>query len=86
MEVEIKRITCCSCGVLFWVGESHYNELKEKHTTFYCPNGHPQHFVAETDAEKFRKLYNEALGDKINIRNKLEKEIRNLKGKKKGKK
>lgn len=85
MEIEIKKITCCNCGVLFWVEESHYNELKAKHTSFNCPNGHPQHFTAETDAEKYRKLYNEELNKRCELdreKFKLEKDIKNLKRKK----
>ena len=82
MEIEIKRITCCSCGVLFWIEETYYDRLKEKHTSFYCPNGHAQHFTAETDAEKYRKLHQEELNKRVG----LEKEIKILKGKKKVKK
>jgi hypothetical protein len=41
---------------VFGLSDEQYEVLLESHGSFYCPNGHPQHFTGESDAEKFRKL------------------------------
>ena len=55
MEVGIKQITCCNCGVIFWITQSHNSDLFRTKTTFYCPNGHSQSYVGETCEEKYKK-------------------------------
>lgn len=52
MEVEITRITCIVCKVSFWITTSHKNQLLKTKESFYCPNGHSQSYVGETDAQK----------------------------------
>lgn len=32
-----------------------FERRREDHENFFCPNGHPQHFPAETEAEKLRR-------------------------------
>lgn len=48
-------ITCCKCGIEFWVPDHWHTKRKEDHEWFYCPNGHQQHFVGETEAERLRR-------------------------------
>lgn len=52
MDVSIVQETCCNCGVLFWIGQGHHNDLVQCKNSFYCPNGHPQHYAGKTEAEK----------------------------------
>ena len=89
MEIEIRKITCSSCNVLFWIGEDHHIHLTESHKSFYCPNGHSIHFTAETEAEKLRKQLGRVIDEKSNCYMKtleLKREIKKLKKKTKSKK
>jgi len=49
------QINCCNCGVPFMVPDWLEADLRRTHRYFYCPNGHNQHFTAETEAEKLKK-------------------------------
>lgn len=48
------EITCYKCKVPFQIAEGHYTRLKASEETFYCPNGHPQHFC-ESEATLLRR-------------------------------
>ena len=52
----MKTETCCVCGVEFGISQAKREDLLRCKNTFYCPNGHGQHFVGETDREKLEKL------------------------------
>ena len=52
MEVSIIEINCCECNVSFWVTEKHRQKLLRCQNSFYCPNGHSQHYTGKTKAEK----------------------------------
>jgi hypothetical protein len=46
---------CYLCGIAFGM-PSDYKEVRlRKRDTFYCPNGHGQHYTGKTDAEKLRE-------------------------------
>jgi len=45
-------ITCNNCGILFSVPQIWYENRRERHDTFYCPNGHHLHFPSKSDLEK----------------------------------
>lgn len=47
--------TCCVCGITFYVPDNWNRERRERHDSFYCPNGHSQHYPSKTDAEKLRE-------------------------------
>src|SRR5882724_3119522 len=57
MEICTTTLTCCNtdCGISFAVPEWWYTGKKRNHSWFYCPNGHHQHFVEESDVEKARR-------------------------------
>jgi hypothetical protein len=46
MEIALKEIACCNCGITFWVTQSHNAELIDKKLFFYCPNGHSQSYTS----------------------------------------
>lgn len=49
--------TCCAegCGVTFGLNQGHYQELlRNKGRTFYCPNGHAQHYTGKSYEQKLR--------------------------------
>ena len=45
------QVTCCNCGATIALHRQHHQQLKRTHETFYCPNGHPQHFAGKTDEQ-----------------------------------
>ena len=46
---------CYSCSVLFGLpADFRKNRLSDKRD-WYCPNGHEQHYVGKTDAEKLKE-------------------------------
>ena len=51
-QVDIIEISCCNCGVLFFITKKHNAELIRSKERFYCPNGHRQSYVGKTDAQK----------------------------------
>lgn len=48
--------SCCSCGVCFGIDYQHNQELIRTRKSFYCPNGHSQHYLGESDADKAARL------------------------------
>jgi len=48
---------CCAkgCGIAFGLHKEHYDQLQaEKGRTFYCPNGHGQHYTGKSDTQKLK--------------------------------
>jgi hypothetical protein len=45
MDVSIERIDCHSCGASFWIPSQRHTDLVQSKASFYCPNGHGQHFT-----------------------------------------
>lgn len=46
------HINCAECGIDFCMPTAHHQRLRESHETFYCPNGHRNHYPGKTDKEK----------------------------------
>lgn len=53
--MNFTTVICCNCGVPFGMQPGYIEHLRESHAWFYCPNGHRQHYAAETEAEKLRR-------------------------------
>jgi len=53
-ETKIAVLSCYKCGLIFGMPEELRDTLLKNGETFYCPNGHPQHF-AESLAEKLKR-------------------------------
>lgn len=51
----LETTNCYKCGVMFGMPESLYNDLLKNHANFWCPNGHQQHFIGKTEAERERE-------------------------------
>lgn len=49
---ELSSTHCCVCGVHFAFPTSLMDDLRRRHTSFHCPNGHSQSFIAKTETEK----------------------------------
>lgn len=72
---ELHVETCCheKCHVTFGLDIAHYRQLqRETGTTFYCPNGHAQHYTGKSDEQKLR----EAEARETALRDQLEASIR----------
>lgn len=48
-------IECCNCGIHFGLPDALYRSLCRSHNFFFCPNGHEQHFIGESEEEKLKK-------------------------------
>lgn len=56
IETQTYRVeVCIKCGVPFGITEQHRAELLKSHASFYCPNGHGQHFTGKTADQKARE-------------------------------
>lgn len=53
---------CCNCGVLFGMAEGLYTERQTKGGSFWCPNGHNQHFT-EPETTRLQRLLKNAKAD-----------------------
>ena len=46
---------CFKCGIHFAMPQDFQNVKLRDRTSFYCPNGHGQHYVGKSDAEKLKE-------------------------------
>ena len=56
MAVTLVGETCCNCGVPFGMAQEFRNKRLKDHLNFYCPNGHRQHYVGQTEEERLRNV------------------------------
>ena len=54
-ETTLTTEECCNCGVLFAMPQYLRTRRLEDHDLFWCPNGHSQHFTAETEAQRLKR-------------------------------
>lgn len=47
--------TCCNCHVQFAMPTELQRARRRDHKWFYCPNGHQQHYVGETEEQRLTK-------------------------------
>jgi len=58
INVGVTLVTeeCFSCGVMFAFPDHLREKLMANHSlSFYCPNGHQQHYTGKTEADKQRE-------------------------------
>lgn len=53
--VQLELISCYKCGVEFGMTASMNRQRLDDRETFYCPNGHGQHYSGKTEAQKERE-------------------------------
>jgi len=58
VQLTLQETQCYSCATWFGMDADFYKNRLADHKDFYCPNGHAQRFVSETDAEKYKRLLN----------------------------
>jgi RNase P subunit RPR2 len=60
-QTELITEECCNCHMLFGMTKEFYDERKEKKgTEFFCPKGHSQHYTGESDAQRYKRMLEEA--------------------------
>ena len=58
--IEMVVEHCCKCGVAFAITKALEAERANDHKSFWCPNGHGQHYSEENEVEQLeRKLKEE---------------------------
>lgn len=78
--------TCCNCSIPFFMPMYKKKELlADRGTSFYCPNGHGQHYTGKSEQqlkleqlEKDKKAYENAYLEEITKREKAEKDLKRL--------
>lgn len=71
--------TCINCGIIFGIPNEWRDKRVQDHRNMFCPNGHQQHYPAETDLEKERRK-SAMLADQVRMeREQREKAERKLK-------
>lgn len=61
IEVQMETEQCVKCGIVFGIPSDRRRVLLAKRTaeSFYCPNGHVQHYVGESDRDRADRLQRE---------------------------
>ena len=49
---------CCNCGMAFAITQDFYDRKRRDQGTFYCPRGHPQHYIGKTREQKLKEELN----------------------------
>lgn len=55
MNDNLEPGPCSQCGIVYGLPKEFAAARRNDHKTFTCPNGHPQYFPQETDADKLNK-------------------------------
>lgn len=84
--ITLETIICCECGIPFAVPDDYRQSLMQTKDSFYCPNGHGQHYsksphqVEKEKWDKERELYQrdlEILNNQISEQRKLRRKAEN---------
>lgn len=59
-QVVLETEECCNCGVVFAMPDYMMRRLKDQGGTFYCPNGHGQHYTKSEVQRLQEKLAEQA--------------------------
>jgi len=47
---------CYKCGIHFAMTKDFQDRRLSDHQNFYCPSGHPQHYIGESDRDRAQRL------------------------------
>jgi len=70
------NIECPTCGVVFGLPDFYEKKRREDHAGFYCPNGHRNFFKQQSEAEKYKALYEKEASKLLPLREQLASEQR----------
>jgi protein-arginine kinase activator protein McsA len=51
VEQQLAPVQCANCGIYFMAPVFFLKKRREDHQSFYCPNGHGQHYPQKNEAE-----------------------------------
>ena len=74
---------CPICGCPYAMPQKSMEYRRDKHQTFYCPNGHSLHIPDKSEVERWQTKYNEAhdyIQEKNHVIESLENQNRALRG------
>ena len=57
--IKYVSVSCCECGIVFRMEEEYHQGLMDSGNSFYCPNGHRQHY-SESTVSKLEKQLGDA--------------------------
>jgi hypothetical protein len=52
---KLHPLTCSECGILFGLENGYDDRRREDQRTFYCPNGHSQHYPGKTKTQRLQE-------------------------------
>jgi len=56
VQITLVSEVCCNCGVVFGLEKVHRQSLIDSGGSFYCPNGHAQHYTDTTINQLKRRI------------------------------
>lgn len=63
---------CCNCGIPFFMPNYHRKMLiNNPGTSFYCPNGHSQHYTGKTESQKRIEQLEQSIKDEQEAYNRM---------------
>lgn len=75
-NVTLEPITCYLCGVAFGVPAYLKQKRLDDHKSFFCPNGHGQHYTGPSEAERLRQQLEMANNSRAFYERRLGEEVR----------
>jgi hypothetical protein len=81
LDTEFITETCCKCGVDFAMTQTFFDARKNDKESFYCPNGHGQHYT-KSEADILRNELKSTNAKLANMQFELiaaEKQVKQLK-------
>lgn len=70
--VTLNTEECCNCGIIFAMPATMQTRLRTNGRSFYCPNGHAQHY-AKTEVNRLQ----EKLDEQIRVATQMAEHARN---------
>ena len=56
ITTEFVDVVCCVCGVHFGIEDEHDDNLRRTKRSFFCTNGHEQHYRGKSHEEEIKAL------------------------------
>ena len=70
----LKIEECCRCHMTFAMTQEFMKEKRDDHSAFYCPEGHRQYYLHESNEQKLQKQLTVARNDTERFRESFAKE------------
>lgn len=70
--IALVTVECCNCHMTFGMPEQLKQRLLDSHKDFYCPAGHNQHYVGETELARTKRQLEETRKYNGDLQNRIE--------------